>query len=73
MSNIITGVTAPADLMAVLRKYGMPDYCTKFSIRCDGPGEILTLSFEGYMREPEGGETIDDVVETRIFKLLAVE
>lgn len=73
MSNLITGCNLPADLLAVLRKYGMPDRCTKFAIRCDGQDELLTLSYEGYMREPEGGEAYPDVVEARAFKLLAID
>ena len=73
MGDFIIGRDAPKDLMAVLRKYGMPERCTKFAITCDGPNEIILFKFEAEMRTPEPHETFEDVVETRVFKLQAAD
>lgn len=72
MSNLITGANLPADLLAVLRKYGLPDCTLSFKIECS-VDDLLLITATFYGREPKAGEDFQAVEETRTFKILAVE
>jgi hypothetical protein len=72
MSDVVTGSNLPEDLMAVLRKYGLPERPLRFKVECTGPNAPLILNFTAYARMPHNGEAFGEAKETRTFKLVEV-
>lgn len=75
MSELICGMNMPEDLLAVLRKYGMPEWCTAFKIECESPGDLLTFQYSSHQMVPgnKEGTFLDGTIETRKFNLVEVK
>lgn len=72
IDNIVTGYTIPDDLLTVLKRYGMPDFCISFSISCGACDAPLEFEYKSY--QVTSGTPILIAPEiTRVYKLVLVE
>lgn len=69
---IVTAYNFPADLLALLQKYGLPKHTVSFSLSCS-LSEPLTLDCKYRVRMPNENETFEDVTEHRKFQLVEVQ